>query len=162
MKVLVANNYFYLRGGCERVMFNGTLKHSRARVLILFLSLQPILRMSRRHTLICSHQGSRHSGDKHARSDWSSNRCYPLPPHCRSIREDAGRNTTGRHPLPQRLLDAFRRRYWGRPKNGTSLSVLTVHDYKVVCPSYLNVERWKALLGMHRRRLLSMCAQPLP
>jgi glycosyltransferase involved in cell wall biosynthesis len=135
MKILVANNYFYLRGGAERVMFDDirALANNGEEVIPFSVrdpanipdaysphfargvdvhATQPLRRLrAARESIHCSNSAKAFES--------LADEVQPDILHCHNV---YGRLTTSILPVARRL---------GIP------AVLTVHDYKVVCPSYL-------------------------
>ena len=135
MKVLMANNYFYMRGGAERVMFNDmeALVHAGIEV-IPFSAVDPDNAPSEYSEHFA------HGVDIHATSAVRRLQAAAEAIHCeRTAKEFAAlidevkpdlihfHNIYGR--LTTSVLPVAQARHIP--------SVLTVHDYKVVCPSYL-------------------------
>lgn len=141
MKVLMANNYFYLRGGCERVMFNDIQALESQGVEIIPFSASddanvetpfapffapgadiratsPLKRVGAAVDAIHGHRSANAFADL-------VDQTQPDVVHCHNI---YGRLSTAI------LAVAKKRRI---------PVVLTVHDYKVVCPSYLMVRNGK-------------------
>lgn len=135
MRVLMANNYFYLRGGAERVMFNDMQGLAEAGVEVIPFSAADPANAASEYS---SH--FTRGVDVHATNPLRRLRAAGEAIHCGRTAKDFatfidevrpdivhfhniyGRLTTSVLPIPQDR---------GIP------SVLTVHDYKVVCPSYL-------------------------
>jgi glycosyltransferase involved in cell wall biosynthesis len=141
MRVLVANNYYYLRGGAERVMFNDiqALTDSGADVAP-FSAIDPANMPSEYSPYFAR------GVDVHATNPLRRLRAAREAIHCtRTARAFAKaldkvkpdilhyHNIYGR--LTTSILPVARRR--GIP------AVLTVHDYKLVCPSYLTLRDGK-------------------
>jgi glycosyltransferase involved in cell wall biosynthesis len=135
MKVLIANNYFYLRGGCERVMFNDMEALAAAGVeAVPFSAADPANSPS-------AYAGRFTRGvDIHARNPFRQIQAAREAIDCeRTARDFAAlidetqpdilhfHNIYGR--LTTSILSVARERRLP--------AVLTVHDYKLVCPSYL-------------------------
>jgi glycosyltransferase involved in cell wall biosynthesis len=135
MRLLVANNYFYLRGGAERVMFNDIRSLMDSGIDVVPFSVSDPANVPDRHSSDFT------SGvDVHATHPLRRLRAAGEAIYCRSsakafaaliekVRPDVlhchniyGRITTSILPVARR---------YGLPV------VMTVHDYKVVCPSYL-------------------------
>jgi glycosyltransferase involved in cell wall biosynthesis len=135
MKLLVANNYFYLRGGAERVMFNDIRSLRDSGIDVVPFSVSDPANVPERYSADFT------SGvDVHAMHPLRRLRAAGEAIHCRrsakafaalieKVRPDVlhCHNIYGR--LTTSILPVARR--YGLPV------VLTVHDYKVVCPSYL-------------------------
>lgn len=141
MKVLVANNYFYLRGGAERVMFNDmqALLDSGVEV-IPFSAADPANVPSDYSNAFVP------GADIHASSPLRRVRAACDAIHCGRtaaafkafidrVQPDVVHfhNIYGR--LSTSLLPVVRRK--------RIPAVLTLHDYKLVCPSYLMLNEGK-------------------
>jgi glycosyltransferase involved in cell wall biosynthesis len=141
MKVLAANNYFYLRGGCERVLFNDIEALTAQGVdVIPFSAADPANRQTPyaryfvpgadiRATSLVKKIGAaldavhcRRTADAF---DRMLDETAPDVVHCHNV---YGRLSTS-------ILKVARRR--------SIPIVMTVHDYKVVCPSYLMLKNGK-------------------
>ena len=135
MKVLIANNYFYLRGGCERVMFNDMQALADSGIEVVpFSAVDPAnapTEYSAKFT---------RGVDIHATNPFRQIQAAREAIDCeRTARDFAAlidetqpdivhfHNIYGR--LSTSILSVVRERRLP--------SVLTVHDYKLVCPSYL-------------------------
>ncbi|MFL6449381.1 MAG: glycosyltransferase [Bryobacteraceae bacterium] len=141
MKVLVANNYFYLRGGCERVMLNDMRALTGEGIEVIpFSAADP-------DNLPTAYSDYFVPGaDIRATSPMRRVEAAVDAIHCRrtadafatmldKVRPDIVHchNIYGR--LSTSILGVARRR--------RIPTVLTVHDYKVVCPSYLMLKKGK-------------------
>ena len=135
MRILVANNYYYMRGGAERVMFNDMRAlAANGEYVVPFSVSDPANDPS-------EHSASFAKGvEVHATNPLRKLRAAHEAIHCArtatafaavldTVRPDVlhCHNIYGR--LTTSILLVARKR--GIP------AVLTVHDYKVVCPSYL-------------------------
>lgn len=141
MKIVVANNYFYLRGGCERVMFNDMQAlEAEGNEIIPFSAADnanlatpyasffapgadiratsPLKRMSAAIDAI-------HCGRTAEAFARLLDETQPDIVHCHNV---YGRLSTAILPIAH--------------KRGIPV-VLTTHDYKVVCPSYLMLRNGK-------------------
>jgi glycosyltransferase involved in cell wall biosynthesis len=135
MRVLVANNYYYMRGGCERVMFNDIRALLDRRVdVVPFSTIDPanvpteysadFARGVDIHATTAMGRLGAAVEAIHSRRTAEAfgalvEKTRPDIVHCHNI---YGRLTTS-------ILAVARRR--------AVPTVLTVHDYKLVCPSYL-------------------------
>jgi glycosyltransferase involved in cell wall biosynthesis len=135
MKIVVANNYFYLRGGCERVMFNDMeAMTAQGLEVIPFSAADPenvptpysryfVPGADIRATAPLHKIGAAIDAISCKRTAEAFDRMLdetkPDLVHCHNV---YGRLSTS-------ILGVARRR--------RIPTVLTVHDYKVVCPSYL-------------------------
>lgn len=141
MKVLVANNYFYLRGGCERVLFNDMeALMAQGMDVVPFSVSDPANRPTSYARYFVP------GADIRATSPLKKIGAALDAVHCRRTADAFDRmlgetapdvvhchNVYGR--LSTSILMVARRR--GIPV------VMTVHDYKVVCPSYLMLRKGK-------------------
>jgi len=159
MKVILANNYFYMRGGAERVMFNdlGALS-ARGVEVIPFSAADPA-------NLHSDHSGEFAEGvNVHATSAGGRLRAAREAIHCARTAKAFARLLDKERPdivhfhniygrLTTSILPVARDR--GIP------SVLTVHDYKVACPSYLMLRDGKPCMscvdGRYSRCAIHRC-----
>ncbi len=159
MKVVLANNYFYMRGGAERVMFNdlGALS-VRGVEVIPFSAADPA-------NLPSDHSGAFAEGvDVHATSVSGRLRAAREAIHCARTAKAFARLLDKERPdvvhfhniygrLTTSILPVARER--GIP------SVLTVHDYKVACPAYLMLRNGKPCMscvdGRYSRCAIHRC-----
>jgi len=141
MKVLVANNYYYLRGGCERVMFNDIQAMSAHGVEIVpFSAADPEndptpyssyfvpgadIRATSALGRVEAAVDAIHCGRTAQAFDKLLSETKPDLVHCHNV---YGRLSTSI------LAVAKKRRI---------PTVLTVHDYKVVCPAYVALKNGK-------------------
>lgn len=159
MKVLMANNYFYLRGGCERVMFNDIQALSAEGVEIVpfsavdeanvetpyssFFAPGADIRATQPLHRIGAAIDAIHGRRTVAAFDRLLEETQPDVVHCHNI---YGRLSTA-------MLAVARKRQIP--------VVLTVHDYKVVCPSYLMLRDGKpcsaCLDGRYYRCAVNRC-----
>lgn len=141
MKVLLANNYFYMRGGAERVMFNDLRALELHGCEVIPFSAADPANLSSGHSA-----GFARGVDVHAVTALRRLRAAREAIHCRrtarafaerldEVRPDVihCHNIYGR--LTTSILPVARER--GIP------AVMTVHDYKLVCPSYLMLRNGK-------------------
>jgi glycosyltransferase involved in cell wall biosynthesis len=135
MKILVANNYYYLRGGCERVMFNDIEAMTAQGIEVIPFSGADAANVATPY--------SRYfvpGADIRATSPLRKIAAAVDAIHCKRTADAFDRmldetepdlvhchNVYGR--LSTSILGVARKR--GVP------TVLTVHDYKIVCPSYV-------------------------
>jgi glycosyltransferase involved in cell wall biosynthesis len=141
MKVVVANNYYYLRGGCERVMFNDIQAMSAHGIdIVPFSATDPEnvptpyssyfvpgadIRATSQLRRIEAAADAIHCGRTAAAFDKLLTETKPDVIHCHNI---YGRLSTS-------ILAVAKRR--------NIPTVLTVHDYKVVCPAYVALKKGK-------------------
>ncbi len=141
MKVLVANNYLYLRGGAERVMFNDMQALSAQGVeIVSFAAADPL-------NVESSHASSFVAGADIRASSFSGRAAAALDAvHCRrtaaafeQLLSDTKPDLIHFHNIYGRLSTSI----LAVAKKHDVPAVLTVHDYKVVCPSYLMLRKGK-------------------
>lgn len=141
MRVLIANNYFYLRGGAERVMFNDMEALTDVGIEVIPFSAADPANVATDYSKYFVP-----GADIHASSPLRRLRAACDAIHCGRtaaaftalidrVRPDVVHfhNIYGR--LSTSLLPAVQRR--------RIPAVLTLHDYKVVCPSYLMLNQGK-------------------
>jgi len=141
MKVLVANNYYYLRGGCERVMFNDIKAMSAHGIEVVpFSAADPendptpyssyfVPGADIRATSLLGRAEAAvdaiHCGRTAQAFAKMLDETKPDLVHCHNV---YGRLSTS-------ILAVAKKR--------SVPVVLTVHDYKVVCPSYVMLKKGK-------------------
>lgn len=141
MKVLLANNYFYLRGGCERVMFNDMKALAAEGVEIIpFSAADP----ENVETAYGSYFAS--GANIRATAPMEQMEAAVDAIHCRrtadafdKLLEATRPDVVHCHNIYGRLSTSI----LGVVKERRTPCVLTVHDYKVVCPSYLMLRNGK-------------------
>lgn len=135
MKVLIANNYYYLRGGCERVMFNDIQALTENGVQVVpFSAIDPL-------NVPSEHSGHFVRGvDIRATNPLRRMEAAAEAIHCRrtaaafaAVLDREKPDIVHCHNVYGRLTTSILTVL----KSRNIPSVLTVHDYKVVCPSYL-------------------------
>jgi glycosyltransferase involved in cell wall biosynthesis len=145
MKVLLANNYFYLRGGCERVMFDDMRALTDKGVdIVPFSAVDPANVPSEYSSYFAC------GVDIHATNPLRQLQAARETIHCTRTAEAFAKlidktqpdvvhfhNIYGR--LTTSILGVARR--LGLP------AVLTAHDYKVACPSYLMLRDGKPCMS---------------
>jgi len=135
MKVVMVNNYFYLRGGCERVMFNDMQALEAEGIEVIPFSATDEANVETPYSSFFSP-----GADIRATSTLKRIGAAADAIHCQRSTEDFAKlldetkpdivhchNVYGR--LSTAILPVARKR--------NIPVVLTTHDYKVVCPSYL-------------------------
>jgi glycosyltransferase involved in cell wall biosynthesis len=141
MKVLVANNYYYLRGGCERVMFNDIQALSAHGVEIVPFSAADPANIETPYSSFFVPGADIRATNPLRRVEAAVDAI-----HCRRT-ADAFANILDKtkpdivhcHNVYGRLSTSI----LGIAKQRNIPAVLTVHDYKVVCPSYLMLKKGK-------------------
>lgn len=159
MKVVMANNYFYLRGGCERVMFNDMHALAAEGVEVIpfaaaddanletpyssFFAPGADIRATSLLKRIGAAVDAIHCGRTADAFGKLLDETQPDIVHCHNV---YGRLSTA-------ILPVARKRHIP--------VVLTTHDYKVVCPSYLMLREGKpctaCLDGGYYRCAVSRC-----
>ena len=159
MKVVIANNYFYLRGGCERVMFNDMQALSAQGIDVIpfsaaddanletpyssFFAPGADIRATNPLKRIGAAIDAIHCGRTADAFGKLLDETQPDIVHCHNV---YGRLSTA-------ILPAARKR--------NIPVVLTTHDYKAVCPSYLMLRDGKpcsaCLDGSYYRCATSRC-----
>lgn len=138
MRVLLANNYFYLRGGCERVMFNDMqLLSSHGIDVIPFSASDP----ANVETPYASYFVP--GADIRATNPLRQIGAAADAIHCRRTATAFGRLITETKPDVIHCHNVYGRlstSILGAARQHNVPVVLTVHDYKVVCPSYLMLQ----------------------
>ncbi len=141
MRVLIANNYFYLRGGCERVMFNDMPALADAGVEVIpFSAADPANAPTEYSTRFAR------GADIHATHPLRRLRAAGEAIHCKrtardfdALIDEVQPDVIHFHNIYGRLSTSV----LSIAKARRIPAVLTVHDYKVVCPSYLMLNRGK-------------------
>jgi glycosyltransferase involved in cell wall biosynthesis len=141
MRVLVANNYFYLRGGCERVMLNDIQLLSRHGIdVIPFAAADP----QNLETPYSSYFVP--GADIRATNPLRQIGAAADAIYCRRTADAFGRMLKETKPDVIHCHNVYGRlstSILGVAKQHKIPVVLTVHDYKVVCPSYLMLKNGK-------------------
>jgi glycosyltransferase involved in cell wall biosynthesis len=141
MKVVVANNYFYLRGGCERVMFNDIQAMGAHGVEIVpFAAADP-------DNFETSYSRYFAPGaDIRATSILGRAEAAVDAVHCTRTAEAFDRLLADTKPDVIHCHNVYGRlstSVLGVAKKRKVPVVLTVHDYKVVCPAYVALKKGK-------------------
>ena len=118
MKVVVANNYYYLRGGCERVMFNDIKAMSAHGVdIVPFAAADPDNDPTPYSNYFVPGADIR-ATDLMGRAEAAVDAI-----HCgrtaQAFAQDAGRDEARCSALPQRVWTACRLRFWRWPRSAT-------------------------------------------
>ncbi len=141
MKVLVANNYYYLRGGCERVMFNDIQALTNEGVEVIPFSAADPENIETAYS-----EDFVPGADIRATSPLKRAEAAVDAVHCRRTADAFAKmldkvrpDVVHCHNIYGRLSTSI----LGVAKKKRIPTVLTVHDYKVVCPSYLMLKNGK-------------------
>jgi hypothetical protein len=159
MKVLMANNYYYLRGGAERVMFNDMRALAAEGIeLVHFSAADPENILSEYSTYFVP------GADIRATNLLRRLGAAADAIHCRRtadafarVLEDTQPDIVHCHNIYGRLSTSI----LGAAKQHKVPVVLTTQDYKLVCPSYLMLKTGKpctaCLDGGYYRCALNRC-----
>jgi glycosyltransferase involved in cell wall biosynthesis len=135
MRILVANNYYYLRGGCERVMFNDIRALGDQGIEIIPFSAADPANVATEYSSYFTS-----GADIRATSPLRRIEAAVDAIHCKRtarafshILNQTRPDIVHCHNIYGRLSTSI----LGVVKERSMPAVLTVHDYKVVCPSYL-------------------------
>jgi len=141
MKVLVANNYYYLRGGCERVMFNDIQALSAHGVEIVpFSAADPENIETPYSSFFVPGADIRATNPlRRAEAAVDAIHCRRTAEAFANILDKTKPDIVHCHNVYGRLSTSI----LGVAKQRNIPAVLTVHDYKVVCPSYLMLKKGK-------------------
>jgi glycosyltransferase involved in cell wall biosynthesis len=141
MKVLVANNYFYLRGGCERVMLNDMRALTAEGIEVIPFSAADPDNLPTEYAKYFVP-----GADIRATSPMRRVEAAVDAVHCRrtadafaTMLDKLRPDVVHCHNIYGRLSTSI----LGVAKQRRIPTVLTVHDYKVVCPSYLMLKNGK-------------------
>lgn len=141
MKVLMANNYFYLRGGCERVMFNDMQALTSQGIEVIPFSAADEANVQTPYSPYFAP-----GADIRATSPLKRIGAAVDAIHCRRTTEAFAKlldetqpDIVHCHNVYGRLSTAI----LAVAKKRNVPVVLTVHDYKVVCPAYLMLRNGK-------------------
>jgi glycosyltransferase involved in cell wall biosynthesis len=141
MRVLVANNYYYLRGGCERVMFNDIEAMSGHGVdVIPFSAADP--------DNVPTPYSSYFAPGADIRATTAIGRAGAAIDaiHCSRTAEAFSKILTDTKPDVIHCHNVYGRlstAILAVAKKHNTPVVLTVHDYKVVCPAYVMLRNGK-------------------
>lgn len=141
MKVLVANNYYYLRGGCERVMFNDIEALSAHGVEIVPFSAADPDNFQTPYSKYFAPGADIRATTLAGRAEAALDAI-----HCSRTAEAFDRALAETKPDVIHCHNVYGRlstSILGAAKRRQIPVVLTVHDYKVVCPSYLMLKKGK-------------------
>jgi glycosyltransferase involved in cell wall biosynthesis len=159
MKVLVANNYYYLRGGSERVMFNDIQALTACGIEVVPFSAADPANVATEYSMYFAPGADIRATHPVRRIEAAAEAI-----HCRRT-ADAFANLLDKtqpdivhcHNIYGRLSTSI----LGVLRQRNLPAVLTVHDYKVVCPSYLMLRNGKpcsaCLDGGYYRCALNRC-----
>ena len=159
MKVVVANNYYYLRGGCERVMFNDIQAMSAHGIdIVPFSAADP----ENVYTPYSSYFVP--GADIRATSPLRRAEAAMDAIHCRRTAEAFDRILVDTKPDLVHCHNVYGRlstSILAVAKKRDIPVVLTVHDYKVVCPAYVMLRKGKpcsaCIDGGYYRCAVSRC-----
>lgn len=135
MKVLIANNYFYLRGGSERVMFNDMQALAAAGIEVIPFSAADPANLSTPYPVRFTRGVDVHATNpfRQIQAAWELLDSKRVGRDFGALLDETRPDVVHFHNIYGRLttsiLAEVRRRHVP--------AVLTAHDYKLVCPSYL-------------------------
>jgi glycosyltransferase involved in cell wall biosynthesis len=159
MKILVANNYYYLRGGCERVMFNDIQAMSAHGVEIVPFSAADPDNVPTPYSSYFVPGADIRATSPLGRAEAAVDAIY-----CRRTAEAFDKVITETKPDLVHCHNVYGRlstSILGVAKKRGIPVVLTVHDYKVVCPSYVMLRDGKpcsaCIDGGYYRCAVSRC-----
>jgi glycosyltransferase involved in cell wall biosynthesis len=141
MKVLVANNYFYLRGGCERVMFDDMRALTAKGIDVVPFSVIDPANVPSEYS-----RDFARGVDIHATNPLDRLQAARESIHCARTAEAFAKLVDKTRPDAAHFHNVYGRlttsilamaRRMGLP------AVLTAHDYKAICPSYLMLKNGK-------------------
>ncbi len=159
MKVLIANNYLYLRGGAERVMFNDMQALSAQGVEIVpFAAADPLnVESSHASSFVTGADIRATSLSGRAFAAFEAVHCLRTAAAFDQILSDTNPDLIHFHNVYGRLSTSI----LAVAQKRKIPAVLTVHDGKVVCPSYLMLKKGKpcsaCLDGGYYRCALHRC-----
>lgn len=135
MRVLIANNYFYLRGGAERVMFNDMRALAEAGAEIVPFSAADPANAPTEYAKYFAEGADIHATGalQRVRAAYEAIHCQRAADAFDRLIRDAQPDIVHFHNIYGRLSTSL---FSVAERRGIP-SVLTLHDYKVVCPSYL-------------------------
>jgi glycosyltransferase involved in cell wall biosynthesis len=141
MRVLVANNYYYLRGGCERVMFNDIDALSALGVEVIpFSAADPANIETPYSSFFAPGADIRATSPlRRAEAAVDAIHCTRTADAFARVLDKSKPDVVHCHNIYGRLSTSI----LGVLKQRRIPAVLTVHDYKVVCPSYLMLKKGK-------------------
>ena len=141
MRILYANKYYYLKGGCERVLFTEMeLMKSRGHEVAVFASRHPENQPSEFQHLFAEEENYfqaslLHKAKAAVKIVYSLETLRKFGEVIDAFKPDLIHAHNIYAQLSTAVLDAAKKR--GVP------AVLTAHDYKLVCPSYMMLDHGK-------------------
>lgn len=141
MKVLVANNYYYLRGGCERVMFNDIQAMSAHGVdIVPFAAADPDNFPTPYSSYFVPGADIRATNPlRRAEAAIDAIHCGRTAEAFAKVLTETKPDIVHCHNVYGRLSTSI----LAVAKKRNIPVVLTVHDYKVVCPAYVMLKNGK-------------------
>ncbi len=141
MRILYANKYYYLKGGCERVLFTEMeLMRSRGHEVAVFASRHPQNQPSEFQEFFSEEENYfqapfLHKAKAAVKIVYSLETLRKFGEVLDAFKPDLVHAHNVYAQLSTAVLDAAKKR--GIP------AVLTAHDYKLVCPSYMMLDHGK-------------------
>jgi glycosyltransferase involved in cell wall biosynthesis len=141
MKALVANNYYYMRGGCERVMFNDIQALSAHGIDVIPFSAADRDNFPTPYSAYFAPGADIRATDILGRTGAAVDaiHCSRTAAAFEKVLSETKPDVVHCHNVYGRLSTSI----LGVAKKRNIPTVLTVHDYKVVCPSYLMLKGGK-------------------
>ena len=141
MRVLTANNYYYLRGGCERVMFNDIQALTSEGVEVIpFSATDPKNVETEYATHFVPGADIRATNPiRRAEAALDAVHCRRTADAFAKMLDKVRPDVVHCHNIYGQLSTSI----LGVARQKRIPTVLTVHDYKVVCPSYLMLKNGK-------------------
>lgn len=135
MKVLIANNYFYLRGGSERVMFNDMQALAGAGIEVIPFSAADPANVSTSYPAHFTRGVDIHAVNpfRQIQAAWELLDSKRIGRDFGALLDETQPDVVHFHNIYGRLTTSILAEV-GRRRVP---AVLTAHDYKLVCPSYL-------------------------
>lgn len=135
MRVLIANNYFYLRGGCERVMFNDIRALEQAGIEVVPFSAQDSANAPTGYSRYFTRGVDIHATNplRQIQAAREAIDCNRTAQDFAKLLDDTQPDIVHFHNIYGRLTTSI----LSVARSRAIPAVLTVHDYKLVCPSYL-------------------------
>jgi glycosyltransferase involved in cell wall biosynthesis len=135
MKVLMANNYFYLRGGSERVMFNDIQALAAAGVEVIGFSAVDPANVSTPYPAHFTRGVDIHATTpfRQIRAAWELMDSKRTGDDFGALLDETRPDVVHFHNVYGRLTTSI----LAEARRRRVPAVLTAHDYKLVCPSYL-------------------------
>lgn len=141
MRVLLANNYFYLRGGCERVMFNDMQALTGAGIDVVPFSAADPANAATAYSAYFTRGADIHAVNpiRKIQAAYESIDCQRTARDFAKLIDQTKPDVVHFHNIYGRLTTSI----LSVVRSRRLPALLTVHDYKVMCPSYLMLHEGK-------------------